>query len=175
MTSIDDLAGPTPRSIPRFTGVEPINLPNFTFLIGDPMNCFMFAEELSKQSSFVYTEDFHTPIYDAVQALHELPALTTYYDIVVKYENDVNAIRNAVNVNLVERLIKRTEELLSAHPYQIVVRDLKGFSINGIPQFKDCVLINLDNQRLYRGATMQQSLILPPGADMMKELRTFLD
>lgn len=170
---LENLAGPLPRSIPRFSGEPPINLPSFTFLVGDLMNCHMLAAELGKASSFVYEEDFHAPIYDAVLALYNLPHLVKPHEIATKYDIDVLAIRHAVKLDLVSRLITRAEELLSFHPYQIVVRDAGGFALPAIPLLKDCVVVNLEQYKLYRGVNPISSLTLPPGADILKELRNF--
>lgn len=171
MTDLDDLAGPTPRAIPRFTGTEPINLPSYTFLLGDRMNCFMFARQLLAQSAFVYEEDFLGPIYDGVQAIYELPHLMTHYEIAVKYPKEVQAIRGALDIDLVSRLMKRTEDLLAFHPYQIVVRDTIGFSL---PRIKDSIAISLEGPAIFTNMG-QDKLVLPPDADLLKELRNLLN
>lgn len=175
MTSLDDLAGdPPPRSIPRLAKLPPINLPSYTFLVGDLMNCHMFARELGEASTFVYEEDFQAPIYDAVQALYAIPHLVTPHEIATKYAAEVTAIRNAVKVDLVARFKERAEELLSFHPYQIVVRDATIFPSRDkdLGLTKGFITVNIDQATIFCPESGLRHL--PPGVDLLKELRLFL-
>lgn len=164
------MTDPTPTPPLRLIAKPPINLPSFTFLLGDTMNCHMLAEELSKQNPGAYVEDFHAPVYEAVECLYALPNMTTHYDVAMKYAKDVMAIRNAVPIDLVAAFMARAEDLLSFHPYQFIVRDAEGFTL---PRLKDSIAVNVNDPAIFTNYG-QDKLVLPPGADLVVELRNLL-
>lgn len=176
MSDLESLAGNLPPAPRRLAKLPPLDLPSVTFIHSSSlMNSFMFAQELGKQSEFVYEIDLLQPIYDAVQGLYGLPlAESSPYLIATKHEIEVAAIRGATNLDLFARLMLTIEDILAFHPYQFVVRDSFTFTIPPHPLLKNCLHVNLDLNTLSRGVPITATLTIPPQADLVKEIRQFL-
>lgn len=131
-TALVELHAPPLRS-----PLPPINLPSFTFLIGEPKDCFQLVTTLEEQSQFIYIEDFLSPIYSMIQALHDLPMTMTEAEIADKYPVDVHQLHQFVvlrGYSLEDKLFSRIEEVTSYSDYQFVIRDAKGFDLSKFDQ-----------------------------------------
>lgn len=127
-TALVELHAPPLRS-----PLPPINLPSFTFLIGEPKDCFQLASALADQSPFIYCEDFLSPVYSMIQAFHDLPMTMTEAEIADKYAIDVGLLCEFAELrsySLEDKLFARIAEVTSYSDYQFVIRDAKGFDLS---------------------------------------------